>query len=71
MAAILLKPLTLNAFLALLIKMKDGFKDELVDAKNVSAAILDRLDIDPTKFSKDALAKFELYCECFLEAIAD
>ena len=64
----LLRPLTLHAFIAILIKMKEHYQGELT-AHNVAAAILDHLNIDPSKFTPEARTKFELYCEYFLQVV--
>lgn len=70
MAAFMLKPIGLEAFLEIIAKMKAEYKGE-DDPTSIAMHVLGELYLDPKDFTAEALQRFTLYCEYFMTVIAD
>ena len=74
-----LKTMSLQGFLALMIKMMNehpacskycgGIAMGRLCSEHAAEAVIKKLDLDPARFTPEALAKFKLYCEYFMEKI--
>lgn len=71
MIPLLLKPMTLQMFIAGIVQMKIKYDDgQPWTGQRASKLILSTLGLHPLQFTPPALDKFQRYCEYFLEQTA-
>ena len=79
MIVFMLKTMSLQGFLALMIKMTrehpacskycGGVAIGRHCSEHAAEIVMKKLDLDPAQFTPEALAKFKLYCEYFMGII--